>query len=91
MNSKFLFSIGLILVAIIGFGCVSAADAHNTTMSDNPSVTVEQQQNVDMIQNQNIINTEKVAKEDNETGRIVVICSPNNKIEQDSNVTTQTK
>ena len=65
MNSKFLFSIGLILVAIIGFGCVSAADAHNTTMSDNPSVTVEQQQNVGMIQNQNeVINTEKAAKED---------------------------
>ena len=91
MNSKFLFSIGLILVALIGFGCVSAADAHNTTMSDNPSVTVEQQQNVNMIQNQNeVINTEKAAKEDNKTGRIVVICSPNNKIEQDSNVTTQT-
>lgn len=91
MNNKFLFSIGLILVAIIGFGCVSAADAHNSTMSETPSVTVEQQQTVDMIQNQNeIINTEKAAKEDVESSQIKVICSPNNKIEQDSNVTIQT-
>jgi len=91
MNKEILFSICLILVAIIGFGCVSVADAHNTTMSETPSATVEQQQNVNMIQNQKeIINTEKAAKEDNKTGRIVVICSPNNKNEQDSNVTTQT-
>ena len=67
MNGKFLFSICLVLVAIIGFGCVSAADAHNNTITETPSVTVEQQQNVNMVQNQNeIINTEKAAKEDNE-------------------------
>ena len=91
MNKQFLFTIGLILIAIIGFGCVSAADAHNTTMSETPSVTVEQQQNVDMIQNQNeIITTEKAAKEDVEASNIKVICSPNNKIEQDINTTTKT-
>ena len=67
MNKEILFSICLILVTIIGFRCVSAADAHNTTMSETPSATVEQQQNVNMVQNQNeIINTEKAAKEDNE-------------------------
>jgi len=91
MNSKFLFSICLILVAIIGFGCVSAADAHNSTITETSSVTVEQQQTVDMIQNQNeIINTEKATKEDVEASNIKVICSPNNKIKQDINTTTQT-
>jgi len=34
MNRKILFSICLILVAIIGFGSISAADAHNSTLSD---------------------------------------------------------
>lgn len=74
MNKEILFSICLILVALIGFGCVSAADAHNTTMSENTAVTVEQQQNVDMIQNQNeIINTEKAVKEDVEPRQNKVI------------------
>lgn len=64
MNRKFLFSICLILVAIIGFGCVSAADVHNDTITDKPAFNVEQQ-NTGQIQDQNeLINTEKIVKED---------------------------
>ncbi|MDO5825751.1 MAG: hypothetical protein Q4Q22_05185 [Methanosphaera sp.] len=88
MNKEILFSICLILVAIIGFGCVSAADAHNTTMGETPSVTVEQQQNMDMIQN-HIIDTEKTVKEGNKTSKIIETGKENIKIEQNLNTGTQ--
>lgn len=67
MNRKILFSICLILVAIMGFGSVSAADAHNSTLSDKQTSGIEQQ-NIDEIQNQNeIIHTEKIVQEEVKT------------------------
>ena len=67
MNRKILFSICLILVAIMGFGSVSAADAHNSTLSDKQTNGIEQQ-NIDEIQNQNeIIHTEKIVQEEVKT------------------------
>ncbi|RAP52066.1 MAG: hypothetical protein BZ137_09275, partial [Methanosphaera sp. rholeuAM130] len=48
-------------VAIIGFGCVSAADVDNNTITDAPTHTVEQQQNNNMIKD-SPINTEKAVK-----------------------------
>ena len=53
----------LILLAVIGFGCVSAAGVGNSTSTDAPTHIVEQQQNTDMIKD-SLINTEKTVKED---------------------------
>lgn len=42
MDKNFLFSICLILVAIVGFGCVSAADNTTTSIDDVNQMTVNQ-------------------------------------------------
>ena len=72
MNKNLLLTTCLIFVAIIGFGCVSAADTNNNTMTDAPTHVVEQQ-NTNTLKNCDI-STEKIVKEndnlENNTGRV---------------------
>ena len=59
---KNLLLMACLFVAIIGLGCVSAADVDYNTTTDAPTHTVEQQQNTNMIKD-SMINSEKAVKE----------------------------
>ena len=88
MNKNLLLTICLLVVAIIGFGCVSAADANNNTITDAPTHAVEQQ-NTNMIKECEV-NTQKAVKENVENNNETVNDNTSaSKIIVSENVTVQ--